>query len=291
MYQVTWQDLETEADRIAETWRDKVSSVYGIPTGGVPVALMVAQRLGIPVVESYSIGNRTLLVDDLIDTGRTMRHMGETSMRDACFRKPWSPLELAPKARTIDDWLYFPWEHDEGDPHDAVVRLLQFIGEDPTRDGLLETPRRVVKAFKEMTEGYDKDIEALLGVTFDVKCDEMIVVKDIPFSSLCEHHMLPFTGTATVGYIPKKRVVGLSKIARLVDAYGKRLQVQERMTSQIADAMVEHLKPLGVGVILKGTHSCMSLRGIGKAGIMQTSALRGVMRTDAEARAEFLALG
>jgi GTP cyclohydrolase I len=252
---------------------------------------MVASRLNLPMASDYHLGSAILLVDDLIDTGRTMRAYGNTNIRDAAFRKPYSPIEIAPHARTIDDWLWFPWEHDEGDPEDAVVRILQFIKEDPTRDGLIETPRRVVKAYKEMTVGYEADISALLGVTFDVDCDEMVVVKDIPFSSLCEHHMLPFTGTATVAYIPGKQVVGLSKIPRLVDAFAKRLQVQERLTNQIADAMVEHLDPIGVGVIIKGHHSCMSLRGVGKSGTMMTSALRGVMRTKPEARAEFLHLG
>jgi GTP cyclohydrolase I len=251
---------------------------------------MVAHRLNVPIVEEFYLGNRTLVVDDLIDTGRTMARYN-TDLHDAGFRKPYSPIKYAPHARVVDEWLWFPWEHDEGDPEDAIVRILQFIKEDPTREGLIETPRRVVKAFKEMTVGYDTDISKILGVTFDVDCDEMVVVKDIPFSSLCEHHMLPFTGTATVAYIPGKRVVGLSKIPRLVDAYAKRLQVQERLTNQIADAMVEHLEPLGVGVIIKGHHSCMSLRGVGKSGTMMTSALRGVIRTKAAARAEFLHLG
>lgn len=291
MYQVTWDDLAVEADRIAETWRGKVHAVYGIPTGGVPLALMVAQRLNLPMANEWSIGSAILVVDDLIDTGRTMKNYGGSAYRDAAFRKPWSPIDLAPRARTIDDWLWFPWEHDQGDPEDAVVRMLQFIGEDPTRDGLLETPRRVVKAMREMTSGYQSKVDEILAVTFDVDCDEMVVVKDIPFASMCEHHMLPFTGTATVAYVPGKRVVGLSKIARLVDAYSKRLQVQERLTTQIADAMVEHLNPKGVGVIIKAHHSCMSLRGVGKAGTMMTSALRGVMRDKPEARAEFLDLG
>lgn len=291
MHKVTWQELAIEADRIAETWRGKVSAVYGIPTGGVPLALLVAERLAVPVANEWHIGEATLVVDDLIDTGRTMSKYQGSSYIDAAFRKPYSPVRFAPKARVVDDWLWFPWEHDEGDPEDAIVRILQFIKEDPTRDGLIETPRRVVKAYREMTVGYDADIASILGVTFDVDCDEMVVVKDIPFSSLCEHHMLPFTGTATVGYIPGKQVVGLSKIARLVDAYSKRLQVQERLTEQIADAMVEYLKPKGVGVIINGHHSCMTLRGVGKAGTMHTSALRGVMKSKPEARAEFLNLG
>jgi GTP cyclohydrolase IA len=121
------------------------------------------------------------------------------------------------------------------------VRLLEYIGENPARDGLIDTPERVLKAMKEMTTGYSADIANILSVSFDVDFDELVVVRNVPFNSLCEHHMLPFTGTATVGYIPRERIVGLSKLARLVDAYAKRLQVQERMTKQIADAMLEHI--------------------------------------------------
>ena len=290
MHIVTWHELETEADRIANTWRGKVNAVYGIPTGGVPLALLVAQRLNVPITAHWSNGSPTLVVDDLIDTGRTMDAYNTTSYIDAAFRKPHSPVRYAPNARCIDEWLWFPWEHEQGDPHDAVVRLLQFIGEDPTRDGLIETPKRVCKALKEMTQGYSIDVADVLATTFDVKYDEMIIVRDMPFVSMCEHHMLAFTGTATIGYIPKDRVVGLSKMARLLDAYSQRLQVQERMTKQIADAMRQHLKPLGCGVIVKANHSCMCNRGVRKQGETITSALHGVMRDKPEVRAEFLAL-
>jgi len=290
MHYVTWEELAVEADRIADEWRGKVKDVYGIPTGGVPLALMVAQRLGVPIAAEWTLGNATLVVDDLIDTGKTMDKYKGSGYIDAAFRKPWSPVRYAPKAKQHDEWLWFPWEHDEGDPHDAVTRLLQFIGEDPTRDGLRDTPKRVCKALKEMTAGYDIDVEKLLSVSFDVAYDEMVVVRNVPFSSMCEHHMLPFTGVATIGYIPNKSVVGLSKLARLVDAYGQRLQVQERMTMQIADAIEKHLKPLGCGVVVKANHSCMCNRGIKKHGEMITSSLHGVMRKKETVRAEFLAL-
>lgn len=292
MYTVTWDDLNTEADRIAETWRGKVHSVFGIPTGGVPVALLVAQRLGVPMASEYIMGTGTLIVDDLIDTGATMSAYSGTDLTDAAFRKPWSPRKYANDARTIDDWLWFPWEHDEGDPHDAVTRILQFIGEDPTRDGLLETPKRVCKAMKEMTAGYQLDAGEILSKTFDVDHDDLIVLRGVSYWSLCEHHMLPFQGKVTVGYIPNKgaRVVGLSKMARLVECFSKRLQVQERMTNQIAQAIEDHLDPLGVGVVVTGSHSCMSARGIQKDGTMVTSCLMGKMKTDAALRAEFLDL-
>jgi GTP cyclohydrolase I len=292
MYVVTWDDLNTEADRIANKWAGKVSSVYGVPTGGVPVALLVSQRLGIPVAAEWTLGQRILVVDDLIDTGRTLAKYEQTEYIDVCFRKPWSPMRYASDAREINDWLWFPWEHDEGDPHDAIVRLLQFIGEDPTRDGLIETPARVTKAYKELTKGYDQDPAEILSKTFDVHYDELIILSGVPYWSLCEHHMLPFWGKATIGYIPKagQKIVGLSKLARLVECYSRRLQVQERMTNQIAEALEEHLAPFGVGVVINGMHTCMAMRGIERQGTMTTSKLTGQMRKNDALRSEFLTL-
>jgi GTP cyclohydrolase I len=179
--------------------------------------------------------------------------------------------------------------HADTTAMDAVLTLLRYIGEDPHRDGLADTPMRMVKALREMTAGYGMDPAQVLATTFDVAYDEMVVVRAVPFASLCEHHLLPFTGTVTLGYVPQARVVGLSKLARLVDVYAKRLQVQERMTVQLADAMVQHLDPGGVGVVVDAVHSCMAVRGVGKTAPMHTSALRGAM-LQAPTRAEFMAL-
>ena len=173
---------------------------------------------------------------------------------------------------------------------EAVVALLQHIGEDPTREGLIDTPKRVVKALTEMTDGYSKDPAEVLGTTFNETQDQMIVVSGIEFASLCEHHMLPFTGIATVAYLPGNCIVGLSKIARLVEMYARRLQVQERMTNQIAQAIETHLGAKGVGVVIHGTHSCMKNRGIKKQGTMTTSCLLGEIRDEHSARHEFLDL-
>lgn len=174
----------------------------------------------------------------------------------------------------------------------AVTTLLEHIGEDPGRNGLKDTPKRVVKALQQMTAGYHVNIASLLSVTFDVHFDEMVVLTDIPFNSLCEHHMLPFTGTATVGYIPGTAggVVGISKLARLVEAHAQRLQIQERMTDDIAKDLNHYLYPKGVGVVIQAHHHCMSCRGIRKPNTtMITSALTGAMKDEPEARAEFLA--
>lgn len=173
---------------------------------------------------------------------------------------------------------------------EAVRTLLRLVGEDPDRDGLVDTPRRVVKALHELTAGYGQDPADVLTTTFDVEYDGLVVVQRIPFHSLCEHHMLPFTGQATVGYIPTDRVVGLSKLARLVDIFARRLQVQERMATQIADALVEHVHPRAAGVIITGHHTCMSMRGIQRHAGMVTSSLRGELEHDRALRDEFLAL-
>lgn len=172
---------------------------------------------------------------------------------------------------------------------EAVKTLLNFIGEDPKREGLKKTPHRVAKAFMELTSGYALDPNEILSTTFSEKCNEMVVVRNIPFWSLCEHHMLPFHGTATVGYLPRERIVGLSKIGRLVHCYARRLQVQERLTEEIANSLMTALNPHGVGVIVKATHTCMEMRGVKTPAEMMTSCLLGQFREPAT-RAEFLSL-
>lgn len=175
-------------------------------------------------------------------------------------------------------------------PLDAVRLLLRQIGEDPTREGLEETPARVVKALGELTAGYAQDPAEILATQFTEACDEMVVVRDIPFFSLCEHHILPFSGKATVAYIPKGKIVGLSKIPRLVQCFAQRLQVQERLTNQITDAIAEHLGAEGAACVITASHTCMQMRGVRSHGQMTTSCLRGVFRTDPVARSEFLSL-
>jgi GTP cyclohydrolase I len=173
-----------------------------------------------------------------------------------------------------------------------TLDVLQLLGEDPSREGLRRTPERVAKALLEMTEGYDADLDALINnALFDVGYSEMVLVKDIQFYSLCEHHILPFFGKAHVAYIPDGQVIGLSKIPKLVQVYAKRLQVQERMTQQIADTLMERLKPLGVGVVIEARHLCMEMRGARSVlSPTVTSAMLGVFRRDPRTREEFLAL-
>ena len=171
----------------------------------------------------------------------------------------------------------------------AVRSILSEIGEDPDRSGLTDTPARVERMYAELTSGYSMQREEVLNdAVFDVDYSEMVVVKDIPFHSLCEHHMLPFAGTAAVAYIPAGRVIGLSKIPRVVDMYAKRLQIQERLTQEIADFLMHNLAPKGVGVVVEATHLCASMRGVRKPGmVMTTSAVLGLFRTSDKTRAEF----
>lgn len=176
---------------------------------------------------------------------------------------------------------------------EVIKAMLSMVAPDPLRQGLMETPHRVVKAWKHWTSGYEVDIAKLLKVFEDgaENYDQMVIVKDIPIYSKCEHHLADIFGTATIAYIPNGKIVGLSKLSRLADAFARRLQVQERLTAQIADALVEHLDPIGVGVIVKARHMCMESRGICQQGHHTiTSALRGAIKDEPQTRAEFLAM-
>jgi GTP cyclohydrolase I len=176
---------------------------------------------------------------------------------------------------------------------EAVRTLLRWAGDDPDREGLLDTPARVIKAYGEWFRGYNEDPAAILQRTFEEVdgYDEMVVLKDIRFESFCEHHMAPIIGRAHVGYLPNDRVVGISKLVRLVDAYGKRLQVQEKLTAQIANTLQQVLKPRGVAVVMEGEHHCMSTRGVHKHGVtMVTSRMMGIFKSNDITRQEFLKL-
>jgi len=181
---------------------------------------------------------------------------------------------------------------DNGRVEDAVRRILEEIGEDPDRQGLVGTPERVHRMYTELTAGYHVDPERLINnAIFDVDYSEMVIVKDIPFYSLCEHHLLPFFGRCHIAYIPKGKVIGLSKIPRLVEVFARRLQIQERMTSQIADTIREKIQPLGVAVVIEATHLCMAMRGVEKQNSYAiTSAMLGGFQNDARTRMEFLEL-
>ncbi len=258
-------------------------NVYPVPRAGVPATLaLFSTKLSLKLVDKPELAD--FIFDDLIDSGETMRR----------YDKPFFALIDKRSWPYGDDWVVWPWEGDAaGGIEDNVRRLLQYVGEDPTRGGLEETPARVAKAWEFWCKGYDTDVAALFKTFEDGAegCDEMVMVKDIPFYTHCEHHMAPFFGTATIAYLPNKKIVGLSKLNRVLDAYARRLQVQERLTAQVADAIMEHLEPLGCGVVIKARHLCMESRGVCQQGHHTvTSALRGVFKKEAAARSEFLQL-
>lgn len=269
-----WDDVR----KLIERKLPKKGTFYGVPRGGAIVAWLTGRVAPTPYAADY-------ILDDIVDSGRT-----KARWRAKHPTKPFVSL----LART-DGWVKFPWEDEpDRDVEDNVVRLLEFVGEDPRREGLIDTPKRVVKALKEMTVGYSQDPAKILGTDFDVgRYDEMILVPEIQFFSNCEHHMLPFYGKAWVAYLPNKkslRVVGLSKIARVVNLFARRLQVQERMTMQIAEAIQTHLKASGVGVVVHAKHHCMCARGVqNPSASMMTSALLGNFK-QGTVRSEFLSL-
>jgi len=258
--------------------------VYGVPRGGVSIAYMM-RSFSSDFIITNSPEQAKVIVDDIIDSGATKRRF-EKEFPNARFmaafeRKPGDPF------------VQFPWEENEGAETDAIRRLLQIVGEDPTREGLLETPARVIKAWKYWTKGYTEDPKTILKEFNDgaENYDELIIESSIPVYSHCEHHLAAITGVAHVGYIPNGRIVGLSKLNRVVDCFARRLQVQERLTNQIASALDDNLHPKGVAVVIEARHMCVESRGVRHSGALTTtSAMRGVMLTNPSARAEFMRL-
>jgi GTP cyclohydrolase I len=273
---LTWADIY---ERLKQAPPGKL---YGIPRGGQIVAGLTGRAVDTPE-------EADVIVDDIIDSGAT-KDRWQAKYPGKFF---WSLVDKRSLAN-LSEWVEFPWESADSTagPTDNVIRLLEFVGEDPNREGLRETPKRVCKALTEMTAGYKDDPALILAADFDSEgYDQMIWLRDIDFYSMCEHHMLPFHGTAVVGYIPDKRVVGLSKLARLVDCFARRLQIQERLTRQIAEALNDKLKPVGYGVVIRAHHMCMSCRGVRKPNAeMVTSALGGAIKDKDAARAEFMKL-
>jgi GTP cyclohydrolase IA len=280
-----------------------VLKIYGVPRGGVPVAYLLAAVVSpfytATVIEDPMMAD--VIVDDIIDSGATQEkyrtlypHTPFLALADYLEEVEPNNVVYANGLPRTKDWLVFPWEEsEEGSASDIVLRLLQYIGEDPKREGLIETPTRVLKAWREWTSGYSKNPMTVLKCFEDggENYDEMVMVKDLPFYSHCEHHLAPFFGSVTIGYIPHKKIVGLSKLGRIVDIYAKRLQVQERMTWQIADAIHQGLEPQGVGVVVKARHLCMESRGLHTQGHYTiTSKLLGAFFADHRARTEFIGL-
>lgn len=284
-------------DQVGTGQRSSFVTVYGVPRGGTFVAMLLSQGAFEVDGKNWYFGfadtpqTADYLVDDLIDSGATKERL------EVEYGKPLFAL-LDKRTMPADKrpWVVFPWEVRDGDKDtgDIVRRMLQTIGEDTTREGLADTPARVAKAWAHWFSGYEvEDPSSILKAFEDGAegCDEMVLQTNIPLFSHCEHHMAPIFGVAHVAYIPNGKVVGLSKVKRLVDVFARRLQVQERLTNQIADALSTGLEATGVGVVLDCRHFCMESRGIECQGIITTtSALRGTFKTEPDCRAEFMQL-
>jgi GTP cyclohydrolase I len=291
------QRAEAVAKQIAKTWKEQANKrnlkIYPIPRAGHFAALAIRQALEKECIVADIVLEPKIAdfaVDDIIDSGLTSQRMYLTY--NIYTYALYDRLESALDKEL--GWIIFPWEGGEvGGIDDNIVRILQHIGDDPKRQGLIETPARFAKALGKWFEGYEQDPSEVFKVFEDgaEHYDQMIVVKDIPIYSHCEHHIAPIFGSATIGYIPDGKIVGLSKLSRVADIFARRLQVQERLTAQIANAIHTYLKPKGVGVVIKARHMCMESRGICKQGHETvTASLTGVIKNDPMARGEFLSL-
>lgn len=293
--ELTWKDVRDRVRSLAKYLKEnhptrKTRKIWGVPRDGcVPAAMMVdmCHRQGEPAEIVDQPHEATVIVDDVIDSGATRDHCAN-ACEDAVFLAVVDKLE-----EQITEWVQFPWEDkfEDATPTDAVIRMLEYIGEDPKREGLLGTPKRVVKSWKEIYGGYDVDIGSLLTTFEDGACDEMVILKDIEFYTNCEHHMQPFFGKAHIAYLPDKRVIGVSKLARILDVFSRRLQIQERLGQQITEALMTHLRPKGAACVIEAKHFCMVCRGVKKQNSkMITSSLKGAFKDDATTRAELMNL-
>lgn len=286
-----------------ECMKSGVLNVYGVPRGGVHVATLMLSLWDRKIRQEYQTlpfgageqpkkpilnlvtdpKDADIFVDDIIDSGNTKRKYQK--FRDVPFYTACA---------ADGTWKVFPWEVmlNEGEgPEENIVRLLQFIGEDPHREGLEETPRRVLKSYDKLFGGYRQEPEDVFKTFTDGACDELVLLKNIEFYSTCEHHMLPFYGKAHIAYIPSGKVIGVSKLARLLEIFSRRLQIQERIGKQVTDALNMYLNPLGAACILEAQHFCMTSRGVEKQdSVMVTSSLSGVFRENTNARTELLQL-
>ena len=294
---VMWSDVDQRAEIVAKGICSDFPlvmglKVYPIPRGGVFASLavrvgMVGQPWPIRLELVGDAEKADIYIDDLIDSGATRTHY------QGLRRLPF--YALFDKQKEGMEWWVFPWERVGGEgegPEENIRRLIEYIGDDPNREGLRETPGRVIRSYTELFRGYGQRPEDVVKVFEEDSCDEMVVVKNVEFFSSCEHHMLPFFGKAHIAYVPDGRVVGVSKLVRLLEIFSRRLQIQERLCEQITGALDKFLRPKGSACVLEAKHLCMTSRGVGKQGsTMVTSSLTGVFREEGNmARQELLGM-
>ena len=268
---VAWQDIYNRTNKIIEKY-DFGTKFYGIPRGGQVIAGLTGNAVD-------DIKEADVIIDDIYDSGNTAKK----------YEKYNLPMEFVYDKREEPNlpWIVFPWENefDRGFESD-IIRLLERIGEDPKREGLIDTPKRVAKSWIELTTKPEFN-----PTTFNANgYDQMIIEKGIQFYTFCEHHMLPFFGQAYIGYIPEKEIIGISKLSRCVEYYSKALNTQEYLTNNIGNYLKDILEPKGIAVVIKARHLCQEMRGVKKRGEMVTSFVHGVFKEDNKAREEFLEL-
>ena len=275
-----------------------IDGIYGVPQGGISLALALSNKLNLPLVDDY-VNSHVLVVDDLIDSGKTRKefphnyfaclHEKKNKAVSASLRKKTFSLY-----KNVQDWIVYWWEaSEETSINSHVLRMLEYVGEDPNREGLKETPSRVVKSWEKLYGGYAEDPKKVLKVFKEGACDEMVILKNIEMFSTCEHHLLPFFGKAHIAYIPNKKVVGVSKLARLLEIFTRRMQIQERIGDQVTTVLMKELEPLGAACIIEAQHFCMLSRGVEKQNsIMITSSLKGAFKDkeNSAAREELMRL-
>jgi GTP cyclohydrolase I len=292
--ELSWKDVKERAIKIAEEIKfgyikekNKLFKIYGIPRGGIFAAQAVVtelERMHIPSILTTNIEDSRVFIDDIIDSGET---------RDNFEQRPFYALVDKQGADKDIGWVVFPWEiiNNEIGPEENVKRLLEYIGENPKREGLKETPKRVVKSFQTLYGGYTMKLSDYKKMFEKEDNDEMVVLKNIEVYSTCEHHMLPFFGKVHIAYIPKDKIIGVSKLCRIMEMYSRRLQIQERLCTQITKAVDMLIQPMGSACVIEAQHFCMTSRGVKKQNsIMVTSSLTGVFREDSKARSEFMSM-
>jgi|APSaa5957512535_1039671.scaffolds.fasta_scaffold00685_34 GTP cyclohydrolase IA len=300
------KDVKRLAQLIINETDGKYECIYGVPQGGVPLAMALSHELEIPITEfsplNFYVGGSVLIVDDVIDSGATRQKYKGYDF--ACLHiKSQSPKKIIDDLtagtfvvnKDIDGWVDYWWEGDEAPAEDGVIRIIQAIGDDPNREGLLETPKRVAKSWEHLFSGYkvdvDKEVESLFKKFGADSYNEMVVLRDIEFYSMCEHHMLPFFGKAHIAYIPNGKVVGISKLARLLEVHSRRLQIQERIGENVTADIMKHLKAQGAACIIEAGHLCMKMRGVEKQNsVMITSSLKGTFLEQDRTRSELMSL-
>lgn len=269
--------------------------IYGVPQGGIPLAMALSHYMDIPLV-THCNDDRVLVVDDLIDSGVTRNRYPNNHF--ACLHIKTNVVIEDNNSfifyvhDDIDAWIVYWWEgSEEKSIDDSVLRQIEYIGENSNREGLIETPSRVIKSWGRLYGGYNQKPEDVMKVFAEGACDEMVILKDIEMFSTCEHHLLPFFGKAHIAYLPDKKVMGISKLARLLEVFSRRMQIQERIGDQVTTALMEYLHPLGAACIIEAQHFCMLSRGVEKQNsIMITSSLKGVFKEKPAARAELMGL-